>query len=72
MRLLIMTEEKEEIGSRKPGGEGCESPFPELEEIQREVEKRLRDNRIFLERFLDEEFGEDDEEDEDEEHSEEL
>ena len=41
--------------------------FPELEELQREVEKRIRDNRRFLENFLDESFKDEDEEVDDEE-----
>lgn len=36
--------------------------FPELEELQREVEKRIRDNRRFLENFLDDGFKDEDEE----------
>jgi hypothetical protein len=34
----------------------------DLEELQREVEKRLRDNRRFLERFMEDDFPEDEEE----------
>lgn len=33
------------------------SRFPELEELQRDIERRLRDNRRFLERFMDEDFS---------------
>jgi hypothetical protein len=35
--------------------------FPELEELQQEIDRRIRDNKRFLERFLDEDFN--DEED---------
>lgn len=38
-----------------------DSRFPELEEMQREIAKRLADNRRFLERFLDDDFQEADE-----------
>jgi hypothetical protein len=38
--------------------------FPELEELQQEIDRRIRDNKRFLERFLDEDFNEDDEESE--------
>jgi hypothetical protein len=47
--------------------------FPELAEIQSEIEKRIRDNKRFLERFMDEDFAdEDDEAGEDDEDFEEL
>jgi Mn-dependent DtxR family transcriptional regulator len=36
--------------------------FPELEEMQREIAKRLADNRRFLERFLDDDFQDAEEE----------
>ncbi len=39
---------------------GLETRFPELAEIQREVELRIRDNQRFLERFLDDDFVEED------------
>ncbi len=39
-----------------PGEEPGDNRFPELAEIQREIERRIADNRRFLERFLDENF----------------
>lgn len=51
---------KEEKGGEAP----AESRFPELDELQREVQRRLKDNQRFLERFLDEDFGDEDEADE--------
>jgi len=50
---------------------GAESPepverFPELAEIQQEVEKRIRDNKRFLERFMDEDYIDEDDESESE------
>ncbi|PLX81214.1 MAG: hypothetical protein C0616_05425 [Desulfuromonas sp.] len=42
-----------------------ESKFPELDELQNQVSRRLRDNQKFIENFLDEDFDFDDEEDED-------
>ena len=42
-----------------------EPRFPELEELQQEVERRIRDNQRFLDNFLKE-----DSLDEDEEHAE--
>lgn len=38
--------------------------FPELAQLQREVERRIRDNRRFLERFRDDDFEEMEEEEE--------
>lgn len=37
-----------------------DSPFPDLEDLQREVEKRIRDNQRFLERYLKDDFLEED------------
>jgi hypothetical protein len=37
--------------------------FPELEELQQEIDRRIRDNKRFLERFLDEDFNDDEEAD---------
>ena len=49
------------------------SRFPELEELQQEVERRIRDNQRFLENFMDEDYLDGDEEaDDDEENFEEL
>ena len=36
------------------------SRFPELEELQNDVSRRIRDNQKFLDRFMDEEFIDDD------------
>lgn len=53
--------------------ETTEGPrFPELEEIQREVERRIRDNRKFLEKFLDEDYVDEEGEAEDKADIEEL
>lgn len=43
-------------------GEEKQERFPELAQLQREVERRIRDNRRFLERFRDDDFEEDEEE----------
>jgi hypothetical protein len=37
--------------------------FPDLEELQQEIDRRIRDNKRFLERFLDEDFIDDEETD---------
>jgi len=44
--------------------------FPELEEIQQEIDRRIRDNKRFLERFLDEDFDDDEDTDEGEDFEE--
>ena len=60
------------IEIEEPAGLSCR--FPELAEIQREIELRIRDNQRFLERFLDEDNTDEEEEDpgEEEETLEEL
>lgn len=42
------------------------SRFPELEELQNDVSRRIRDNQKFLERFMDDDFTDDDPETADE------
>jgi hypothetical protein len=44
--------------------------FPELEELQQEIDRRIRDNKRFLERFLDEDFNDDEETDAEEDEGE--
>lgn len=41
------------------------SRFPELDELQQDIQKRIRDNERFLEKFLDEDFIDEDDEEED-------
>jgi hypothetical protein len=36
--------------------EGGTSRFPELDELQREIERRIRDNQRFLAVFMDDDF----------------
>ncbi len=53
-----------------PSGQGAEEGgerLSEMELLQREVERRLRDNQKFLERFLDEDYEEDGEDSDGEE-----
>jgi len=42
------------------------SRFPELEVLQQDIERRIRDNRKFLEGFLDDDYVDEDEVEEDE------
>jgi len=62
-----MTDEKSDQLEPAPSPEEDQtvSRFPELDELQQEVARRLKDNQKFLAHFLDEDFSEDlDEEDE--------
>jgi Mn-dependent DtxR family transcriptional regulator len=43
---------------KEEGGE--KSPFADLDEMQQEIAKRIRDNQRFLEKFLDDDFLDDD------------
>jgi hypothetical protein len=45
---------------------GLETRFPELAEIQREIALRIRDNKRFLERLMDDARADEDDEDPDE------
>ena len=54
-----MAEEPKENGAATEEKKG--TLFPELEELQQEIERRLRDNKRFLERFLDEDFTDEEE-----------
>ncbi len=52
-------------GGQQEDGEGT-SRFPELDELQREIERRIRDNQRFLAGFMDDDFvAEDEGEDDD-------
>ncbi len=55
-----MNSEKDELketADQQPGEETANGPrFPELLELQEEIERRIRDNQRFLDRFLDEDF----------------
>ncbi|MFA5516670.1 MAG: hypothetical protein WDA20_10325 [Desulfuromonadales bacterium] len=64
----------DEADKDKPAApENGDSRFPELADMQREIERRITDNRRFLERFLDENFIEgEDEWEEDKDNMEEL
>jgi len=42
-------------------GQAPASRYPELDELQQEISRRLRDNQRFLEHFLDEDFPDENE-----------
>lgn len=50
---------------RPEAGPDPGSRFPELDELEREIARRLRDNQRFLEQFLDEAFVDEEDEPED-------
>ena len=63
----------EEDFDKEKAGEGSEpGRFAELEELHREIGRRIRDNQRFLERFMEEEFIDEDENWEDPSPEEEL
>lgn len=51
-------------GDQREEGGGT-SRFPELDELQREIERRIRDNQRFLAGFMDDDFGAEEEGDND-------
>ena len=58
-----MAEEPESKDLPPPEGESSDGErrktgFDDLEALQQEVEKRIRDNQRFLERFMDDDFDE--------------
>jgi hypothetical protein len=74
-----MTDEREDVTGPEPNEDaGRQERFPELAELEEKIQRRLRSNQRFLERFMDEDFEdlEDDDacssEDDDPEQSEEL
>jgi len=72
-----MTHPETEEFTRQPATEETPSKpdrFPELAELEEEIRRRLRSNRRFLEKFLDEDFVDDesDENDAEDANEEEL
>ena len=57
---------------QEPTEETPSSRFPEMDELQSDINRRIRDNQKFLDRFMDDDFVEDDVEDDDDEVFEEL
>lgn len=69
-----MSEEDKTDNSNEapPAGESEPSPapasrFPEMDELQSEIERRIRDNRKFLDHFMDTDFVDDEDEEDDDE-----
>ena len=56
-----MTDNQENVPEvEQPGAEAEVKPerFPELAELEEKIQRRLRSNQRFLERFMDEDFDE--------------
>ena len=54
-----MKEQKEDLTETRPCGEEKKAErFPELAELEEKIQRRLRSNQRFLERFMDEDFDE--------------
>ena len=61
-----MTDNQENVPeAEQPKAEGKVERFPELAELEEKIQRRLRSNQKFLERFMDEDFDDivDDDED---------
>ena len=62
-----MTDPNKDRASQTPAGEEEDkSRFSELDELEAQIRKRIRDNERFLERFMDDDYKDDDEIDGDE------
>ncbi len=52
-----MTDEQEQVNEPEPREEATRPErFPELAELEEKIQRRLRSNQRFLERFMDEDF----------------
>jgi hypothetical protein len=52
-----MTDEQEKVNGPDPPEEATRPErFPELAELEEKIQRRLRSNQRFLERFMDEDF----------------
>lgn len=59
-----MTDQPEEKPeTQQPVTEEKTTRFPELAELEEKIQRRLRSNQRFLERFMDEDFDEKDDDD---------
>lgn len=77
MEVCVSEEEKTDNSDEAPStGEpdsnsGSGSRFPEMDELQSEIDRRIRDNKKFLDHFMDTDFV-DDEDDEDDDEDDEI
>jgi hypothetical protein len=59
-----MTDNQEKAVESEPTVESVKpDPFPELAELEEQIQRRLRSNQRFLERFMDEDFDDLDDDD---------
>ncbi|ORJ58564.1 hypothetical protein [Geothermobacter hydrogeniphilus] len=54
-----MAEEKNKLSTNDAAPPAETERYPELAELQREIDRRIRDNQKFLDHFLDEDFPDD-------------
>ena len=66
---VSVSEEEKNAPDEAPTTEDSASPsrFPEMDELQSEIERRIRDNQKFLDHFLDTDFVDDEDDDDDDE-----
>lgn len=60
-------DENNEVGAESTPEEETATPsrFPEMDELQQNIARRIRDNQKFLDHFMDKDFVDDDAEDDD-------
>lgn len=69
LEVAVSDEEKKESLTEEPQvEETADQPrFPEMDELQSDIARRIRDNQKFLDHFLDTDYIDEDDEDEDDE-----
>ena len=65
-------EENQKDVNQEPSEEESASPsrFPEMDELQNDIARRIRDNQKFLDHFLDKDYPEEDDDDEEDDNDE--
>jgi len=67
-RYCVSDDKNPENNEELPAGEKPASTphFPEMDELQNEIARRIRDNQKFLDHFMDTDYVEEDDEDDEE------
>ncbi len=60
-------ENRDDLGGDEQQGPKPASRFPEMDELQNDIARRIRDNQKFLDHFMDNDYTDEDDEDEDDE-----
>ena len=65
-------EENQEDVNQEPSEEESASPsrFPEMDELQNDIARRIRDNQKFLDHFLDKDYADEDDDDDEDDNAE--